>query len=82
MTSPSSSARQTPTATASWPIADVEEAGEVSRPEALLDLLLEAANEQHLAEEEKEPLVREGVALLLDPCHEPHATRAGRTIGP
>ncbi len=53
----------------------VEEAGQVSGPEALLHLLFEAANEQHLAEEEKEPLVREGVALLLDPCHGPHASR-------
>ena len=54
----------------------VEEAGQVARPEALLDLLLEAANEQHLAEEDEEPLAREGVPLLLDLCHGPHASRA------
>jgi hypothetical protein len=51
MTSPSSSARQTPTATASWPIATCRKPGQLAGAEALLDLLLEAPDQQHLAEE-------------------------------
>ena len=42
--------------------ADVQEAGELARPEALLDLLLEAPDQQHLPEELVEPLVRKRVS--------------------
>ena len=52
------------------PDRDVEEAGEVTGTEALLDLLLEAADEEHLAEEVDEPLARERVSSLLDLGHE------------
>ena len=52
--------------------AHVQEAGQLARPEALLHLLLEAADEQHLAEQLAEPLLRERVLrawLLLDLRH-------------
>ena len=51
-------AAQTPTATASWPIAH-EEAWQLAGAEALLDLLLEAPDQQHLPQELAEPLLRE-----------------------
>ena len=64
MTSPSSSARQTPDRAASWPDRDVEEPGELSRAEPLLDLLLEAPDEQHLAEELAQQVLRDTPLLL------------------
>ena len=54
------------------PDRDVEEPGQLARPEALLHLLLEATDEQHLAEELAQPLLGERFArsgLPLDPGH-------------
>ena len=67
-TSPSSIALQTPTATASWPIATCRKPGQLAGAEPLLHLLLEAADEQHLAKEVAELVVRQR-ALLLDLGH-------------
>ena len=58
-TSPSSIAWQTPTAVASWPIATCRKPGQLAGAEALLDLLLEAADQQHLAQEVAQPVLRE-----------------------
>ena len=55
ITSSRSSAPQTPVATASCPIATCRKPGQLARAEALLDLLLEAPDEQHLAEERAQP---------------------------
>ena len=63
--SPSSIAAQTPTSTASWPIATCRKPGQLARAEPLLDLLLEAPDEQHLAQEVPQRLLVQG-ALLLD----------------
>ena len=52
--------------------ADVQEARQLAGAEALLDLLLEAADQQHLAEELVQPLVRQRALrawLLLDLGH-------------
>jgi hypothetical protein len=48
---------------------DVQEAGQLAGAEALLDLLLEAADEEHLAEELEPKLARE-LAFSLDLRHE------------
>ena len=48
---------------------DVQEAGQLAGAEPLLHLLLEAADQQHLAEELAQPVLRERRALLLDLCH-------------
>ena len=53
---------------------DVEEAGQLARAETLLDLLLEAADEQHLAEEVPQLLLGRG-PLLLDLRHGPCSVR-------
>ena len=45
--------------------AGVQEAGQVAGAEALLDLLFEAPDQQHLAEERDELLVRETSAWAL-----------------
>src|SRR5439155_3566875 len=52
------------------PDRDVQEAGQVTRPEAVLDLLLEVPVQQHLAQELAQPLLRERPALALDLHHE------------
>ena len=49
---------------------DVEEARQLAGAEALLDLLLEAADQEHLAEEVPQRLLRQG-APLLDLRHGP-----------
>ena len=69
MTSPSSSARQTPTATASWPIATCRKPGQLAGAEPLLDLLLEAPDQQHLAEEVAQLLLARASASSLDLRH-------------
>jgi hypothetical protein len=57
----------------------VEEAGQLAGPEPLLDLLLEAPDDEHLAEQLLEPLRREGLALLLHCGHAAgHLTEGGR----
>src|SRR3954452_20758274 len=48
---------------------DVEEAGQLSGAEGLLDLLLEAPDQQHLAQEAAKPVLRERRAPLLDFRH-------------
>ena len=56
------------------PDRDVEEARQLARPKALLDLLLEASDEQHLAEEPAQSFLRDppsaGAGLLLHRRHE------------
>src|SRR4030095_5642166 len=59
----------------------VEEAGQLAGAEALLDLLLEAPDEEHLAEEIAQQLVRDG-AFLLDPGHGGKCTRLGTHADP
>ena len=67
------------------PDRDVQEARELARAEALLDLLLEAPDEQHLAEERAQLLFRDAPAAragpLLDRRHGP-AIMAIRTRPP
>ena len=46
------------------PDRDVEEPGQLSRAETLLDLLLEAPDEQHLAEELAQEILRDSPLLL------------------
>ena len=57
------------------PDRDVQETGELTGAEPLLDLLLEAPDEQHLPEEAAQPLLRyapsPGAGLLFDRRHEP-----------
>ena len=57
------------------PDRDVQETGELAGAEPLLDLLLEAPDEQHLTEEAAQPLLRDapspGAGLLFDRRHEP-----------
>ena len=43
---------------------DVQEAGKIARAEQLLDLLLEAPDQEHLAVEVAQDLLRQGVSLL------------------
>src|SRR3954447_24324527 len=51
---------------------DVQEPRQLARAEALLDLLLKAPDEQHLAQELAQTLLGEGAsALALDLRHEP-----------
>ena len=70
-TSPSAMAWQTPTATASWPIATWRKPGQLAGAETLLDLLLEPADEEHLAVQAAELLLRQAAALLrFDLRHE------------
>jgi hypothetical protein len=52
------------------PDRDMQEASEVACSEALLDLLLEAADQHHLPEEVEELLAGERLALLGDSSHE------------
>ncbi len=47
---------------------DMEEARQLARAKSLLDLLLEASDEQHLAQEVTQPLVGHRPAFL-DLCH-------------
>ena len=68
ITSPSSSARQTPDGAGLLADRDVQEPGQLARAEALLDLLLEAPDQEHLAEELAQELLRDG-AFLLDLGH-------------
>ena len=59
-TSPSSIARQTPDGDGLLADRDVQEARQLAGAEPLLDLLLEAPDEQHLAEEVPQALGRDG----------------------
>jgi hypothetical protein len=65
---------------------DVQEAGELARAEALLDLLLEPADEEHLSEEALEHLLGDaptpGFGPLLDGRHGPghYARRTMRAV--
>src|SRR5581483_1920287 len=52
---------------------DVEEARQLARAEALLDLLLEVADQQHLLQELPQPLPGERSPLALDLGHEPES---------
>jgi hypothetical protein len=54
----------------------VQEAGQLARAETLFDLLLEASNEEHLAEELPQLLLRRR-PLLLDLRHGPRSVRSG-----
>ena len=67
-TSPSSIAWQTPTVDGLLADRDVQEARELAGAEALLDLLLEAPDQQHLAQELAQRLLVQG-AFLLDLRH-------------
>jgi hypothetical protein len=55
---------------------DVQETGELARAEALFDLLLEASNQQHLAEEIPQLLLGNR-PLLLDLGHCESSVRSG-----
>ena len=48
---------------------DVEEPGQLAGAEALLDLLLEAPDEEHLAKEVLQALGRHCLPLFLEGCH-------------
>ena len=69
MTSSRSSAAQTPDGRRLLADRDVQEPGQLARAEPLLDLLLEAADQEHLAEEAAKHLFRHapasGTGLLL-----------------
>ena len=56
---------------------DVQEAGQLAGAEALLDLLLEAADQQHLAEEVAQLLVRERPCACARPSPSPGSLRTG-----
>ena len=58
---------------------DVEEAGQLAGAEALLDLLLDVPDQEHLAEEVAQPLLRERPPLALDLCHGPESMLRGVT---
>ena len=60
---------------------DMEEAGQLARAEALLDLLLEMPDEEHLPEEVAQPLLRERPPLALDLCHGAESMLSGMTTG-
>ena len=60
---------------------DVEEPGQLARPEALLDLLLEVPDQEHLPEKLAQPLLGERSPLALDLCHDPESMlRAVRLV--
>ena len=59
ITSSGSSAAHTPRRDRLLPDRDVQEAGQLAGAEALLDLLLEAADHEHLAEELAQALIGE-----------------------
>jgi hypothetical protein len=56
------------------PDGDVEEAGQLAGAKALLDLLLETANEEHLAQEILQTVGRCRLLAFLQPGHAPKAS--------
>ena len=60
---------------------DVEEPGQLARAEALLDLLLEVPDQEHLPEKLAQPLLGERSPLALDLRHDPESRlRAVRLV--
>src|SRR4029079_18213433 len=64
------------------PDRDVQEPRQLARPEPFLDLLLEAPDQEHLAEELAQPLLGERSPLALDLGHLPQSMlRPMRLVG-